>query len=154
MDKNFSTLQVTKIMELIPHRYPFLLIDRLLEVKAGEGAIALKNVTINENFFVGHFPSHPVMPGVLIIEAMAQAAAAFITLDQGLHSSDKVIYFMSIENAKFRKPVIPGDALYLHVSKIQGRQNVCKMRGEARVDEVVVAEAVFSAMLVDRENKL
>lgn len=154
MDKNFSTLQVTKIMELIPHRYPFLLIDRLLEVKAGEGAIALKNVTINENFFVGHFPSHPVMPGVLIIEAMAQAAAAFITLDQGLHSSDKVIYFMSIENAKFRKPVIPGDALYLHVSKIQGRQNVCKMRGEARVDEIVVAEAVFSAMLVDRENKL
>ncbi|MHC0448740.1 MAG: 3-hydroxyacyl-ACP dehydratase FabZ [Candidatus Lariskella arthropodorum] len=154
MDKNFSTLQVTKIMELIPHRYPFLLIDRLLEVKAGEGAIALKNVTINENFFVGHFPSHPVMPGVLIIEAMAQAAAAFITLDHGLHSSDKVIYFMSIENAKFRKPVIPGDALYLHVSKIQGRQNVCKMRGEARVDEVVVAEAVFSAMLVDRENKL
>lgn len=154
MNKSFSTLQVTKIMELIPHRYPFLLIDRLLEVKAGGGAIALKNVTINENFFVGHFPSHPVMPGVLIIEAMAQAAAAFITLDQGLHSSDKVIYFMSIENAKFRKPVIPGDALYLHVSKIQGRQNVCKMRGEARVDEVVVAEAVFSAMLVDRENKL
>ena len=143
-----SIISIQEIKKIIPHRYPFLLLDRIVEFEANKRIVALKNVTINEDFFNGHFPQKPVMPGVLIIEAMAQAAAVFAAKCVNDEIENKIIYFMSIENAHFRRPVEPGDALYLHVEQIQSRHNVWKMRGEAKVDDVQVADAVFSAMLV------
>ncbi|RZI47189.1 3-hydroxyacyl-ACP dehydratase FabZ [Rickettsiales endosymbiont of Peranema trichophorum] len=142
-------ISVDTIMELIPHRYPFLLIDRIISTSEDAGLVALKNVSINEHFFVGHFPKKPIMPGVLIIEAMAQASAAFIILSGGVDAKNKMVYFMSIDEAHFRKPVIPGDALYIHVQKIKNRTKVWKMRGEARIDGTRVADAVFTAMMID-----
>lgn len=140
-----------EIMKVLPHRYPFLLIDRVLSVSMEEGVVALKNVTINEDFFCGHFPGHPVMPGVLIVEAMAQAAGVLVmNTTEGVSPEEHVVYFMSIEEAHFRKPVTPGDALYLHVQIIKNRGMVWKMKGEARVDGVRVADAAFSAMIVKR----
>lgn len=150
-DKSDTSLDIIKIMDIIPHRYPFLLIDRIVEIVPGTSAIALKNVSINENFFNGHFPGKPIMPGVLIIESMAQASAVFVVSEINKDMSNKLVYFMSIENARFRKPVLPGDALYLHITKIQSRSNVWKIKGEAKVDGVKVAEAIFSAMLVDNK---
>ena len=144
--KNIISIQ--DIKKIIPHRYPFLLLDRIVEFEMNKKIVALKNVTINEEFFNGHFPEKPVMPGVLIIEAMAQAAAVFAAKSVGDDSENKIIYFMSIEKAHFRKPVEPGDALYLYIEQIQARSNVWKMSGEAMVDDVKVADAVFSAMLV------
>ena len=146
-------MEIKQIMSLIPHRYPFLLIDRVLELKEGERAIALKNVTINESFFCGHFPNDPVMPGVLLIEAMAQAAAICVASTLSANVANKIIYFMSIENAHFRKPVLPGDSLYLYVEKIYSRSNAWKIKGEAKVEGIRVADSVFSAILLDRENK-
>ena len=147
-----NILYIEDIVAMIPHRYPFLLIDRVISIDPGIGAVALKNVTINENFFIGHFPTKPVMPGVLIVEAMAQAAAVFLIKESGCEMKDKLIYFTSIDNAKFRKPVVPGDSMYLHLSKIQSRGTLWKMSGEARVDGKIVAESTFSAMLVDNKN--
>ena len=146
-------LNIQQIMKLIPHRYPFLLIDRILKIEPGKKAVALKNVTMNENFFVGHFPTKPVMPGVLIIEAIAQAAAVFLIHDTNADMNNKLIYFTSIENAKFRKTVEPGDALIIEVSMIQSRGNICKMRGEVKVNNVLVTEAVVSAILVDVKDE-
>ena len=123
---------ITDIMGMIPHRYPILLVDRLLEFVPGEMAIGLKNVTFNEPHFQGHFPGWPVMPGVLIIEAMAQTSACLVVKTLGDEARGKVVYFMSIEEAKFRKPVTPGDALHIHVTKIQNRKNVWKFKGEAK----------------------
>ena len=142
-------ISVEQIMKLIPHRYPMLLIDRVLEVDK-EKAVTLKNVTINEDFFNGHFPGKPVMPGVLIVEAMAQSAAVFINYAVQDNFDEKVVFFMSIEEAKFRKPVVPGDSMHLHVSLVKNRGAVWKMKGEARVDGKKVAEAIFSAMVVDK----
>ncbi len=147
-----SKIDISGIMELLPHRYPMLLVDRILEITPDTGIIALKNVTINEDFFNGHFPGHPVMPGVLIIEAMAQAAGIFVMASsRDLVPSKFVVYFMSIEEAQFRKPVVPGDALHLHIDKLKNRGNVWKMKGEARVNGQRVANAVFSAMIVKNE---
>ncbi len=135
---------------MLPHRYPMLLVDRVVEYK-DDSIVALKNVTINENFFNGHFPDAPIMPGVLIIESMAQAAGIYVINSlKGVNTDGKLVYFMSIEEAHFRKPVVPGDTLYLHVSKIKSRGNVWKMKGEARVDGQRVADAIFSAMIIDR----
>lgn len=146
-------MDIMEIMPLIPHRYPFLLVDRVLEVEPGERIVALKNVTINEPFFPGHFPAKPVMPGVLIVEAMAQASALMVAkLYTVEEMQQKIVYFMSIEEAKFRKPVTPGDSLHLHVSKLQSRGSVWKCTGEARVDGQKVAEACFSAMIVDKPH--
>lgn len=142
-------LDVRGIMKMIPHRYPFLLVDRLLSFAPGQGAVGLKNVTINENFFNGHFPEFPVMPGVLIVEAMAQTAALFVVKMLGDAASGKLVYFMTIDNARFRKPVVPGDSLHIHITKLKNRQNVWKFQGEAKVDGHLCAEAVFSAMIVD-----
>jgi 3-hydroxyacyl-[acyl-carrier-protein] dehydratase len=146
-----AKLDIKEIVKLLPHRYPFLLIDRVVEIIPGESAIAKKNVTRNEEFFNGHFPDEPIMPGVLIIEAMAQAAAALMTHSIGDQPQDKLVYFMSIEEAKFRAPVVPGDSLYLHVKLNKNRGNVWKMSGEALVDDKVVSEATFTAMVVDRK---
>ena len=142
-------IDITRIMELIPHRYPLLLVDRILDYKEGEYAVGLKNVTMNEPQFQGHFPAFPVMPGVLIIEAMAQTAACLVVSTLGPEAEGKLVYFMSIDEARFRKPVTPGDSLHIHVSKIQSRRNVWKFRGEARVGETLHAEAVFAAMIMD-----
>lgn len=143
-----QSIDILKIMQSIPHRYPFLLIDKMVEIHAGQSAIGIKNVTVNEPFFQGHFPSHPVMPGVLIVEAMAQTAATLVVMTLGKAFEGKLVYFMTIENAKFRRPVGPGDQLRIHVDKERSRANVWKFKGVARVDDVTVAEATFSAMIM------
>jgi 3-hydroxyacyl-[acyl-carrier-protein] dehydratase len=141
-------LDILQIMELLPHRYPFLLIDKLVELVPNESAVGIKNVTFNEPFFQGHFPGRPIMPGVLIIEAMAQTAACVVV--QAMPKSDKrLVYFMSVENARFRKPVVPGDQLRIHVKKERNRGNVWRFTGEARVDGQLMAEATYTAMIVD-----
>lgn len=147
--ENTKNIDIGRIMELLPHRYPILLIDRILDMLPGESAVALKNVTFNEPHFQGHFPGYPVMPGVLIVEAMAQTAAATVVEGLGKEAEGKVVYFMTIDKARFRKPVVPGDSLYIHIEKIQNRSNVWKFQGEARVDDKLCAEAVFSAMITD-----
>jgi 3-hydroxyacyl-[acyl-carrier-protein] dehydratase len=148
--RRVEALDVQRIMQAIPHRYPFLLIDRVEEVVPDVSAIGVKNVSINEQFFQGHFPAHPVMPGVLIIESMAQTAAVLVVETLGPEAAGKVVYFMLIENAKFRRPVVPGDQMRIHVRKERNRGNVWKFSAEAKVDGQVVAEATYAAMIMDR----
>jgi UDP-3-O-[3-hydroxymyristoyl] N-acetylglucosamine deacetylase/3-hydroxyacyl-[acyl-carrier-protein] dehydratase len=142
-------IEVDRIMEHLPHRYPFLLVDRVLEFEPEKRIVGLKNVTISEPYFQGHFPGHPVMPGVLIIEAMAQAGGLLL-MDMVSDPENKVVYFMSLDNVKWRKPVIPGDQLVFEVEMVQFRRNVCRLRGVAKVDGKVVAEADMMAGIVDR----
>lgn len=152
-DQNSLPIDIQRIMEMIPHRYPILLVDRVLALTPGESAVSLKNVTFNEPHFMGHFPGFPVMPGVLIIEAMAQTAAIVVVEALGGDAEGKVVYFMSIDTAKFRKPVTPGDSLHIHVDKIQSRGPVWKFSGKATVDGKVCAEATFSAMITDTASE-
>lgn len=147
-----QTIDIGRIMEMIPHRYPFLMVDRILSITPGEKAVALKNVSMNEPHFPGHFPGFPVMPGVLIIEAMAQTAAIVVVDVLGQEAKGKVVFFMSIEEAKFRKPVVPGDSLHIHVEKVQARGPVWKFTGKAMVGDKLCAEATFSAMITDRAS--
>lgn len=144
-------LDITRIMEMIPHRYPLLLVDRLIDYVPGESAVGLKNVTINEPHFMGHFPGMPVMPGVLIVEAMAQTSALLVVHTLGKEAEAKVVYFMTIDNARFRKPVVPGDCLHIHVEKIRQRGQVWKFKCQAKVGDTVCAEATISAMLTDQD---
>ena len=144
-----TSVDILRIMEMIPHRYPFLMIDRVIDIIPDTSAVGVKNVTINEPFFAGHFPSRPVMPGVLIIEAMAQTAAVLVVQTLGSQSEGKLVYFMTVDEARFRKPVMPGDTLHIHVTKERNRRNVWKFRGEAKVNGTLVAEAVFAAMILD-----
>ncbi|MBU3654891.1 MAG: 3-hydroxyacyl-ACP dehydratase FabZ [Alphaproteobacteria bacterium] len=144
-----DSCDIIRIMEMIPHRYPLLLIDKVYAIKPHESAIGIKNVTINEPYFGGHFPTMPVMPGVLMIEAMAQTAAVLVVYSLGKEFEGKLVYFMSVEGAKFRKPVMPGAQLELQVQKLRSRGNVWKFEGIARVDGAIVAEATYSAMIVD-----
>jgi 3-hydroxyacyl-[acyl-carrier-protein] dehydratase len=150
-DTNVTTavINIEQIMTMIPHRYPFLLIDKVIDVVANESATGIKNVTMNEPHFTGHFPTRPVMPGVLIIEAMAQTSAVLVVETLKLHSEGKLVYFMSVENARFRKPVVPGDTLHIHVKKERNRANVWKFSAEAKVDGTLVSEATFTAMIMD-----
>jgi 3-hydroxyacyl-[acyl-carrier-protein] dehydratase len=143
---------IGRIHELLPHRYPFLLIDRVLEMKDDVSATGVKNVSMNEPYFIGHFPGRPVMPGVLIIEAMAQTAAALVVNHLGRELEGSLVYFMGIEKARFRKPVLPGDRLHLPVRQLQKRSRVWRFACEARVDNALVAEAEISAMLVPRQG--
>ena len=143
-------IDINRIKELIPHRYPFLLIDGIQTLTPNESATGIKNVSINEPFFEGHFPDRPVMPGVLIIEAMAQTAGCLVVASLGKESEGKLVYFMTIEKARFRKPVVPGDRLIINVEKLRSRGSVFKFSGEAYVGEVLAAEASFSAMIVDK----
>ena len=147
-----ASADIELIMKLLPHRYPFLLIDRIIDMDRDESATGIKNVTINEPFFQGHFPGFPVMPGVLIIEALAQTAGALCVHNSGLREIPQIVYFMGIDNAKFRKPVVPGDQLHLHVKKIRSRGPVWRFSGEAKVAGQIAAEAEISAMIVDRAN--
>lgn len=142
-------MNIKEIQKLLPHRYPFLLVDRIIEMEPGVKAVGIKNVTINEEFFQGHFPRHPIMPGVLIIEAMAQVAGVLAFSSE--KSDGRSVYFMSIEKAKFRRPVVPGDQLRLEVKILQHRGDVWKFSGNAVVEEKVAAEAEFTAMVTDRE---
>jgi 3-hydroxyacyl-[acyl-carrier-protein] dehydratase len=137
------------VMKLLPHRYPFLLIDRIEDMDGDNSAVGIKNVTINEPFFLGHFPQYPVMPGVLIIEGLAQTAGALCVHSLGESYTPQVVYFMGIDRAKFRRPVRPGDTLRYHVKKLRSRGRTWRFFGEAKVDGQVVAEAEVSAMIVD-----
>ncbi|MDB5407537.1 MAG: fabZ [Rhodospirillales bacterium] len=142
-------LDILRIQEMIPHRYPFLMIDRVVEIIPNESAVGIKNVSINEPHFAGHFPQRPVMPGVLIIEAMAQTAAVLVVQTLGPQAEGKLVYFMSVDDARFRRPVVPGDTLHVHVAKQRNRGSVWKFVGQAKVEGKLVAEATYSAMLMD-----
>ena len=144
-------MDISKIMNYLPHRYPFLLVDRILEVEGNKRIVGLKNVTINEPFFQGHFPGHPIMPGVLIIEAMAQVGGMLLMSHfEGQNIDDKVVYFMSLDNVKFRRPVVPGDQIRFELEMLQFRGKTCKMKGAGYVDGQIVAEAEMMAMVTDK----
>ena len=142
-------MDITAVLARLPHRFPMLLVDRVEELVAGERIAAIKAVTFNEPFFPGHFPGRPIMPGVLIVEALAQAAGVLAIETLGLKDSGKLVYFMAIEEAKFRKPVEPGCLLRLEASFLQRRATVCKFEGRATIDGQLAAEARFTAMIAD-----
>lgn len=143
-------LDIQQIMGMLPHRYPFLLVDRVLELDPGVSIKAYKNITFNENFFQGHFPGQPIMPGVLIMEALAQAGGLFVVKTLGVSAEDKLFLFTGIESAKFRRPVVPGDQLMLEANVLRRKMNIWKMQGKATVNGELVAEGVFSAAIVDK----
>jgi 3-hydroxyacyl-[acyl-carrier-protein] dehydratase len=144
-----GSADIMRVMEMIPHRYPFLMVDKVVDIRKNIGATGIKNVSINEPFFLGHFPRQPVMPGVLIVESMAQTAAVLVVETLEGEAAGKLVYFMTVDEARFRKPVFPGDVLHVHVEKLRHRGNVWKFRSEAKVDDVRVAQATFSAMIMD-----
>ncbi len=146
-----ADIDVNRIMQMIPHRYPMLMIDRVIDILPDESCTGVKNVTINEPFFTGHFPSRPVMPGVLIVEAMAQTAAVLVVQTLGPEAEGKLVYFMSIDEARFRKPVTPGDQLHIHIKKVAQRRSVWKFSAEAKVNGVLCAEATYAAMILDEK---
>jgi len=150
--KALDSLDIARLLQLLPHRYPLLLVDRIIEIDGDNSAIGIKNVTINEPHFQGHFPDRPVMPGVLIIEAMAQTAGAICIHNAGAKTPN-VVYFMTIDDAKFRKPVLPGDRLELHVKKLKQRGGIWKFACEAIVDGAKVAEAVISALMTPKDEE-
>ena len=144
---DLDAFDIQDLLEHLPHRYPFLLVDRILAMRSDESCIGIKNVTFNEPHFQGHFPGRPIMPGILLVEGMAQTAGALCVHSQRL-ARPKVVYFMTIDKAKFRKPVIPGDRVEYHLKKLNKRRNMWWYKGEARVDDTLVCEAELSAMLV------
>ena len=144
-----TQVDIQRIMEMIPHRHPFLMIDKVVDMVANERATGIKNVSINEGYFQGHFPARPVMPGVLIIEAMAQTAAVLVVHTLGPEAEGKLVYFMSVDNARFRRPIFPGDRLDVYVAKQRHRGNVWKFEGRAKVGDNLMAEAVFAAMILN-----
>ena len=147
-------MDIQKIQEMLPHRYPFLLVDRILEIEPGRRVVGLKNVTINEAFFQGHFPGQPIMPGVLVIEAMAQVGGVLLMRTLNASAEKKMFYFTGIDRAKFRKPVLPGDQIRFEVELVQLRSRNCKMRAYAYVEGKVAAEAELSCVVVDRESRI
>ncbi|MBE9536562.1 MAG: 3-hydroxyacyl-ACP dehydratase FabZ [Proteobacteria bacterium] len=143
-------LDINEIMSYLPHRYPFLLVDRIVEFEKGKQITGIKNVTINEPFFQGHFPGHPIMPGVLIIEAMAQVGGILAFKSEPEESKDKLVYFMGIDSARFRSPVVPGDQVRLVLTVFKQRRAIWKFKGEAFVDDNLVAEAELMATIMDK----
>jgi 3-hydroxyacyl-[acyl-carrier-protein] dehydratase len=146
--KSVDYIDIEKIVKMIPHRYPMLLIDKVVDIVIDQYAVGVKNVTANENFFTGHFPSKMVMPGVLMIESMAQTCAVLVIETLGKEAEGSLVYFMSVDGGKFRKPVVPGDQLKFHVNKIRNRSNVWKFKCKGYVEEELVAEATISAMIM------
>jgi 3-hydroxyacyl-[acyl-carrier-protein] dehydratase len=144
-----ADLDIEGVKRMLPHRYPFLMIDRVVEIEAETSAIGIKNVSANEPYFVGHFPAHPVMPGVLIIEAIAQTAAVLVMATIGAAAEGKLVYFMTIDQARFRRPVVPGDQLRIKVTRQQRKLGVWKFMGRASVDGILAAESIISAKLMD-----
>lgn len=144
-----SVMDVTEIQKILPHRYPFLLVDRIVEIEPGKRIVGIKNVTANEEFFLGHFPGKPVMPGVLIVEAMAQVGGVLLLKDVP-DRENKLVYFMGIDEARFRRPVVPGDQLRMELEVLRLKQSTCKLQGKAFVDGQLVAEAVVMSAMVDR----
>ncbi|ESR23472.1 3-hydroxyacyl-ACP dehydratase FabZ [Lutibaculum baratangense] len=140
---------IQRILKLLPHRYPFLMVDRIIERQGDESGIGIKNVTFNEPHFQGHFPDNPIMPGVLLVEGMAQTAGA-MCIAAGESEEPKVVYFMTIDRCRFRRPVVPGDVVHYHLKKVRRRSQVWKFEAVAKVGETVVAEAVISAMMTER----
>jgi len=150
--KTLDLIDIEKIVKMIPHRYPMLLIDKVIDIVLDKSAIGVKNVTANENFFTGHFPSKMVMPGVLMIESMAQTCAVLVIETLGIRAEGSLVYFMSVDGGKFRKPVVPGDQLKVHVDKIRNRSNVWKFKCMGYVEKELVVEATISAMIM-ADNK-
>lgn len=150
--KELSVAEILRVMEMIPHRFPMLMVDKVIDMVPDQSAIGIKNITINEPHFQGHFPQRPVMPGVMIVEAMAQTAAVLVVYTLGGGAEGKLVYFMAIENARFRKPVGPGDTMRIHVTKRQSRGDVWKFSAEARVDDAIVAEATYTAMIMNDQE--
>ena len=148
-DAASGILDIERIKQLIPHRYPFLMIDRIAELVPDVSATGIKNVSINEPYFQGHFPARPIMPGVLIIEAMAQTSAVLVMYTMGEDAEGRLVYFMSVDSARFRKPITPGDTVHIHVEKLQRRGRVWKFSGQAKVEGVLMAEATYSAIIAD-----
>jgi 3-hydroxyacyl-[acyl-carrier-protein] dehydratase len=151
-DSDLNSFDVLRIMELIPHRYPFLLVDKVIDLQPGSHVEAIKNVTINEPFFQGHFPGYPVMPGVLLLEAMAQAGGILVAHNEIGRSEGKLFMFTGMEKVRFRKPVVPGDRLVLRCTDFKHKFNVWKMQGHALVEGDVVAEAVLTAAVIAKED--
>lgn len=146
--REIQTLDILKLMECLPHRYPFLMVDRIVFMEGTDKIVGMKNVTFNEPHFLGHFPGQPVMPGVLIVEGMAQTAGAACVASGEAGGKAKVVYFMTVDKCKFRKPVVPGDRLEYHLTRLNRRKNMWWFKGEAKVDGVLVAEAELGAMIV------
>ncbi len=146
-----GSVDIIEIMKLLPHRYPFLLVDRIIEIDGDNSAIGIKNVTANEPHFTGHFPESPIMPGVLLVEGMAQTAGAICTRKEG--GGGNLVYFMTIDNARFRRPVVPGDRVEFHVVKQKQRGNIWKFHCEAKVDGALAAEADIGAMIMRKDEK-
>jgi 3-hydroxyacyl-[acyl-carrier-protein] dehydratase len=144
-----STLEIQDIVRLLPHRYPFLLVDRIIEINGDNSCIGIKNVTINEPFFPGHFPARPVMPGVLLVEGMAQTAGAICTLSRGYDNPPKSVLFLTVDKAKFRRPVVPGDVVEYHMIKLRQKRTMWWFRGEAKIKGELACEAEVGAMIVD-----
>lgn len=147
--ETLKTLEVAELLRILPHRYPFLLVDRIIEVDGENSCIGIKNVTINEPFFAGHFPGRPVMPGVLLIEGMAQTAGAICSLSSGYADRPPNVFFLTVDKAKFRKPVVPGDTIEYHMRKLNQRRKMWWFKGEAKVRGVVVCEAEVGAMILE-----
>lgn len=147
--ERLADVGIEDIMRALPHRYPFLMVDRIVDIRANESATGIKCVTASEPHFQGHFPERPIMPGVLIIEAMAQTAAVLVIVSQKIDPTGKLVYFMSINEARFRRPVVPGDVLHIEVKKLRQRDKVWKFESKATVDGKVVAEAIYTAMVMD-----
>ena len=144
----FEILDIQRLLAFLPHRYPMLLVDRIVEARADEYGVGIKNVSFNEPQFQGHFPDRPIMPGVLLIEGMAQTAGALCVASRLAGAKPSIVYLMTIDKVKFRKPVVPGDQVHYHMTKIAKRRNMWWYRGEAKVDGAIVAEAIVSAMMV------
>ncbi len=152
MPPSDTVFDVERIKKMIPHRYPILMIDRVCDLVRDKSATGIKNVTVNEPYFQGHFPEKPIMPGVLIIEAMAQTSAVLVVASLGEEMEGRLVYFMSVDHARFRKLITPGDTVYLHIEKIHKRGAVWKFKAQAMVDGVLMADATFAAMIVDPED--